>query len=172
MKKLLPLIVFPFVMLCGYRSKPEFKFQKIIFHTTHCYGTCPVFHLEVDSDQTALFSAPDGVKVDYGRFSTAHNTPQYAYFFKGTLSDSTFTKLVETVAAIGMDTLKIDRQENIDLPMITFIVYYNGKRKFLQSSMISYNKATPLYNLLLSICQNTKLHPVNTAYTPFKIEGE
>ena len=48
MKKIFYLIIFAFFIVSCASKKNEGKFEKIIFHTSKCFGTCPEYHLELN----------------------------------------------------------------------------------------------------------------------------
>ena len=47
------LVIFSSILLLSgcYRKGKPIKFEKIIFHTSMCFGDCPIYHLEVDSNK-------------------------------------------------------------------------------------------------------------------------
>ena len=47
MKKILYLII-PFILFSCASKKNDKGFEKIILHTSKCFGTCPEYHLELN----------------------------------------------------------------------------------------------------------------------------
>ena len=47
MKKIFYLII-SFILISCASKKNDNEFEKIIFHTSECFGTCPEYHLEIN----------------------------------------------------------------------------------------------------------------------------
>lgn len=80
------------------------RFEKIIFHTTECFGTCPVYHLQVDKSKQVKLNAQVVYKPRNG-FQT--DTASQGYFI-GQLSDTTFEKLITAIQTCNLRTLKMN----------------------------------------------------------------
>lgn len=144
----------------------DFKFEKIIFHTTECYGFCSVYHLEIDSNKNAkLFS--ETVYKSNGKGAYRKDSSKVGYF-QGRIADTTFNKLVNEIQTIGIDSLTFDGANCCDAPIKTIIIYYNNKRKYLRS-MFPPNKARRLVSLLYEICGVNGFRKINGK---FEIEAE
>ena len=142
------------------------SFEKVIFHTTSCFGTCPTYHLQVDPNKQIKLFAESVYKNDKG-FSFEQDTAKIGYF-KGIADDSTFAILDKELKNIGLDTLEFDGASCCDGSLITIIVYYDGKRKFLKS-MFPPDKANKLIGTLYGICDKSIL---KRATQEFDIENE
>lgn len=151
---------------CG-QSDKNVKLDKIIFHTSMCFGTCPTYHLQVDNNREIKLYAEQVYKnpQDFGSFET--DTTKTGYFV-GIVADTTFRKLTNELSNIGLDTLEFDGASCCDGSLITIIIYYNGKRKFLKS-MFPPDKANKLIGTLYDICETSKL---TRTTEKFKIEDE
>jgi hypothetical protein len=57
-------------------------------------------------------------------------------YFKGFANDTSFNKLVNELQNINLDSLKYDKINCCDGSIITLIIYYNGKRKYLKSMVL------------------------------------
>ncbi|MDB5228068.1 MAG: hypothetical protein JWN78_2261 [Bacteroidota bacterium] len=135
----------------------------IIFHTSACFGYCPVYHLQVNNDKTARLFA----EVVYKNASTEIDSSETGYFV-GSVSDTLFNKLKIELAKIDLDNLNFDGQDCCDAPIITIIVYYDGKRKFLRS-MFPPAIADNLISVLNQICVEGNF--TRTSET-FHLEGQ
>ena len=124
-----------------------FTFEKIIFHTTGCEGTCPTYHLSVDKDKkielySEIVYKASGFNLDKAKIG----------YFKGSVSDTTFAKLLHELKNIGLDTLNFGDTKGYDGPIKTIIIYYNGKRKFFKAMFHSKN-SNKLIQTLYEICR-------------------
>jgi hypothetical protein len=125
-------------------------FEKIIFHTGRCFGTCPVYHLEVDGNKNvklhkeAVFSR--GMQTDSSKIG----------YFKGTADEEAFKSLVHEIQTIGIDTVNFGNARCCDGSMITIIVYRDGKRRFMES-MFPPQRTRNLVAALYAICENSQL---------------
>ncbi len=130
------------------------KFEKIIFHTTQCFGTCPSYHLEIDNDKKiSLYAETVFSKDRHALFR--FDTTKMGYF-TGKVADTSFKKLVREFNAVGIGSLNFDGANCCDGSEITIIAYYDGKRKYLKS-MFPPAKAGPLIDILYEICGKSKL---------------
>jgi len=147
---------------CNNQEKPQF--DKIIFHTTICFGACPVFHLELNKNKKVKLFA-ESVPISNENWQT--DTGKTGYF-EGKVSDSTFRKLSNIIKIIGIDTLNFNHIICCDGSVYTIIIYRNGKRLFFRS-MVPPAKARPLIGTLYQICRESNLKRIST---PFNIENE
>jgi hypothetical protein len=137
------------------------NFEKIIFHTTECFGRCPVYDLQVDKLKRVKLHAQvvyepwDGYEID-----------SLQGYFTGQLSDQTFGKLIKTIQTCNLRTLKMNDALCCDGSVKTIIVYFNGRKKYFKT-MFPPVIANELISTLYSICQEDGL--VKTS-EEFKIE--
>ncbi|MEO6521215.1 MAG: DUF6438 domain-containing protein [Mucilaginibacter sp.] len=162
--KRISILFFIFCYLIGCKQKSaKAPFAKIIYHTSECYGWCPVYHLEVDSNKilklysemahrNAIDNSGDSTKIGY---------------FTGKIADTTFTKLQNAVTTLGIDTVKFRNITCCDGALKTIIIYHDGKRKFLRS-MFPPKAANNLISLLQGICEQNNLQ---RASSKFNIES-
>ncbi|MGZ4055466.1 MAG: DUF6438 domain-containing protein [Bacteroidia bacterium] len=76
-----------------YNPTPDnFKIEDIIFSTSPCYGTCPIFELTIKADRTAKYDAQE-YNDKKGKFKT-------------TLDSTSYDKLVQTINYIKLTSLK------------------------------------------------------------------
>lgn len=164
------LTILTLALGCGQTDKKQkektHSFEKIIFHTTGCFGTCPTYHLQLDSNKKIKLFAERVYKNDKD-FSFDLDTAKTGYF-NGVASDSTFTLLDNELKSIGLDTLEFDGASCCDGSLITIIVYYDGKRKYLKS-MFPPDKASKLIGILYDICEKSTL---TRTTQKFEIENE
>ena len=162
MKKLLALGLL--VLLMGFKPKDSFRFGKIVFHTTECFGACPVYHMEVNNKkEIKLYVEKAYQKNNFGALDSAK-----VGNFVGKLSDTTYAKLVRQIKALGVDNMEVQQINCCDAPIKTLIVYHNGKRRYIRS-MIYPQSANPLIEMLYTICATSPLKKVNH---PLNIEPE
>ena len=112
--------------LSGEPQKPPFAFEKIIFHTTRCFGSCPVIDMEIDSKRR--------VKIHREIYKGKSQTDKKASGnFKGMIDLKTYRKLIDTLAASDYTHLKFPAEFCCDAPVISLIVYANGQRTEMTS---------------------------------------
>jgi hypothetical protein len=135
-----------------------FTFEKIIFHTTGCEGNCPTYHLSVNKDKTIelhseIVYKASGFNLDKAKIG----------YFKGSVSDTSFAKLLCELKNIGLDTLNFGDTKGYDAPIKTIIVYYNDKRKFFKAMFHSKN-SNRLVETLYEICTSSDTKKVNKKF--------
>lgn len=131
-----------------------FSFEKIIFHTTSCYGRCPIYHLQLTQDKQIRLHTEDAYRNDKD-FSFKRDSSKTGYF-TGSIQDSVYKNLVTALSAIDLNNLEFNNAQCCDGTLITVIVYYNGKRKVLRS-MFPPAKAQKLIGMLYDICGKSEL---------------
>lgn len=158
------------IAACKQKQPPKQKagFEKVIFHTSGCFGTCPTYHLEINNNKQARLHAEQVYKQHAYRLHGFESDTAKVGNFEGLLSDSLFNKLAGELNTIGLDSLSFDGATCCDGSVITIIVYYDGKRKFLKS-MFPPEKANNLIHYLYEACTSKQLKRVNGK---FEIEGE
>lgn len=106
-----------------------FHLEKLIFHSSVCYGACPEYHLEIDSaGEAKLHSA---VVFKSHSYETADSSR--IGYFTGKISPETLDTLVSEIRKCGLDTLTYDHDLCCDAPVITIIAYHNGKRDYFKA---------------------------------------
>ena len=139
------------VLISCKSAKTDFKFDKITYHTSACFGFCPVVHLEVNADKSIRLHAE---KI-YSKIGGGTDISRIGYF-TGIVADSTFNKLINELRTIGLDTLKFDGPDCCDGATKTIIAHYNGKRKYFRA-MFPPDRAFPLIAILNDIYSASKL---------------
>ena len=131
------------------------QLEKIIFHSTDCFGNCPTHHLELNKDKSFKLFAEKVYNKDAAPLSQDLDKSKMGYF-TGQASDSSFNKLTHELNTIGLDTLSFAGPEYSDGPTITIIVYYDGKRKLFQSAFPSH-RSRKLIETLYEICETKNM---------------
>ena len=137
------------------------KFEKIIFHTTECFGSCPVYHLQIEKSKAIVLNA----STVYRDRSYQTDSASEGYF-KGQLSDTSFNKLIKAIQTCNLRTLKMNSALCCDGSVNTIIVYFNGQRKYYKT-MFPPTIANELIKTLYDICAEGGLTRV---YEKFKLE--
>jgi hypothetical protein len=107
-------------------KKNKMKFEKLIFHSSRCNGTCPRIDLEIDSSQAIL--------VNREFFITKSETDlSKSGQFKGLLSTEKFNEFLNELALSNYENLEFPNVACCDGVITTLIVYGNGKKKYLKS---------------------------------------
>jgi len=164
------LAYFIFAIGCGQINtkykKDVSSFDKIIFHTTGCYGKCPTYHLEVDSEKNLRLYIETLYKNEE-LLNFEADTARIGYYI-GKADNKSFAFLNNELKTIGLDSLEFNSSIGIDGSMKTIIVYYDGKRKVLKSQ-IPPKAADKLIKLLYSLCETNSLTKTTKA---FEIEDD
>lgn len=110
------------------RVNKGFELTKIVYHTTRCFGWCPVIDMQLDSNKTLIvnrmvFPQGKGAKAD----SAASG------MFTGKVSQPVYDSLVSLLVKMNIDSLKFPNTFCCDAPVVTLIVHHNGKRVYLKS---------------------------------------
>lgn len=135
-----------------YTIDKSIKLDKIIFHTTFCYGWCPTYHLQIDSNKQVKLFAEEVFK----NCNLEKDTSEMGYY-TGYISDSTYNKLVENIQTCNLQTIEFADRLGMDGSIQTIIIYYNGKRKYMQS-MFPPTIADNLIDFLYNICKNNSFN--------------
>ncbi len=95
MKKYLCLIIASQLVISCATKKVEDRFEKIIFHTTKCFGTCPEYHLELNKNQEIKLyteKAYQKRKIDTSKIG----------YYKGKLDNKTYAEFLELLDKIDL----------------------------------------------------------------------
>ena len=145
MKKITTSFLFLTLLFSCKPKQDYFQFEKIVYHTSACFGRCPVVHLEITKDKTARLHG-EAVYSKTGGTIDASRTG----YFTGVVADTAFHKLMTELRKIGLDTVKFGGPNCCDGATKTIIVYYNGKRKYLRA-MFPPDHAFPMLSALNDI---------------------
>ena len=144
-----------------YAQDSSFTFNKLIFHTTSCYGSCPVIDLEISSDKSIRFSGNYFKDGDFNELDSARSGN-----FTGQLSDQLYTELMDLI--ISSKITEVDFNQNqilcCDAPIKTLILYHNDTRKYYKA-MFEPKVLKALISFLYSINQNLDLTQVDEKFT-------
>lgn len=134
-----------------YNVDKTISFEKIKYHTTTCYGSCPKISLEIDAEQNIYING-EFYKDNMGMFIDSIKSGQ----FTGILTDSLYNELIDILKTCNLKTLNFPEVDGADAPVTTLIIYYNGQRKYLKS-MFPPPIAKQLIDFLRSIHEKTVL---------------
>lgn len=103
-------------------------FEKIIDHTTSCFGSCPIIDLEIRNDKSVYLEAQF-----YNEDSVFEKDSIKSGLFKGKLNDTIYAELIDILQTCNLRAMSFPERHGADAPVTTLIIYYNGQRKFLKS---------------------------------------
>lgn len=126
-------------------------FEKIIYHSSHCNGTCPQIDLEIDSNRTFL------LKLDIWKGKGVTDDHKSGTF-KSEIDPKTFFNLFANLIASDYTNLKFPPEFCCDGVVTTLIIYANGKRTMLKS-MTPPAKAHQLISFLYNLGINSRIPP-------------
>lgn len=164
-KMFVVVLMLSLVISCKTTNK-EIKFDKIIFHSSACFGMCNTYHLEIDSTKKVFLFVQEKYNNDAEPFISYNLEDSSMGYFKGMMDDCTFLKITKAFQKVGIDSLEFPEVLCCDGQVITIIAYYNGKRKYLKS-MIPPEKSYQLINVLMRFCNH---HSLPRTKDTFKIE--
>lgn len=128
MKKILYLII-PFILFSCASKKNDKGFEKIIFHTSKCFGTCPEYHLELNQKKEIKLyveKAYQKRKIDTLKIGN----------YKGKLDDETYSEFISLIKIIDFEKSGINepkRETNTKIlkegSQLSLILYINKRRK-------------------------------------------
>jgi hypothetical protein len=104
------------------------KFKKIVYHTTHCFGTCPMINLEINEDGSFYFNAEFQKEYTYMQIDSLKTGR-----FNGRLDSEQLSELITILQTSNLKTLTFPERTGADGPTTTLIIYYNNRRKYLKS---------------------------------------
>lgn len=142
------LLTSKFEPILNYRRRNEvytdtIKFEKLVFHSTGCFGYCPIMTIEIDNKKN--------LKYIGGQFS--HIKGNYS----STLSDSLYAELINILRISELDKLKNNNSKVEDVPVYTIAISYNQKNRLLKSYRLPL-VANELLNYLMHITKRVKLN--------------
>lgn len=117
-----------FIFSCASKKK-DVKFDKVIFHTSKCFGTCPEYHLELNQNkEIKLF-------VEKAYTKRTIDTSKMGYY-KGKLDNETYAELVNLIETIDVQKSGIiePKQEPNTIiikegSQLSLLLYNNKERK-------------------------------------------
>ena len=153
MNKILPLLFFLTISSLVYAQ----IFEKITFQTSYCFGTCPVYHLELKADKSFKLHAQT-VFLENSQ-TRALDSSKMGYF-TGKIDQKAYNKFIAAFQQSDMCNLTFDSVKCCDGSLISMTVNYDGKQKELVS-MFPPSQAQPLIQVLYDICRTTSMERVN-----------
>jgi hypothetical protein len=103
-------------------------FERIIYHTTSCFGSCPTIDLEIRNDKSVYLKGQ--FYKDNSMFELDSITSGQ---FVGKLNDTLYDELITILQTCNLKKLSFRGRHGADAPVTTLIIYYNGQRKYLKS---------------------------------------
>ena len=103
-------------------------FEKIIYHTTSCLGSCPTIDLEIRNDKSVYLKGQF-----YNDNSMFETDSIKSGLFIGKLNDILFKELIDILQTCNLRKMSFPERHGADAPVTTLIIYYNGQRKYLKS---------------------------------------
>lgn len=123
--------------------------EKIIYHSSHCNGTCPALDLEIDSNYDVL------LKRDIWT-AKGESDKRRSGNFKGKIDPRAYFNLFATLVRSNYLVLKFPPIYCCDGSVTTIIIYANGKRTEL-SSMLPPKEAQKLIGVLHDLALNLNI---------------
>lgn len=103
-------------------------FERIIYHTTSCFGSCPTIDLEINNDKSVY------LKGQYYKGNSMFEVDSSkSGLFVGKLNDTLYAELIDILQSCNLKTLSFTERHGADTPVTTLIIYYNGQRKYMKS---------------------------------------
>ena len=129
MKKMFYLIIISFILNSCASKKNNTGFEKIIFHTSKCFGTCPEYHLEINKNKEVKLyveKAYEKRKIDTLKMG----------YYKGKLDDKTYMEFIDLIKKIDLEKSGIiepKREPNTIIfsegSQLSIILYIKKQRK-------------------------------------------
>ena len=129
MKKMFYLIIISFILNSCASKKNNNGFEKIIFHTSKCFGTCPEYHLEINKNKEVKLyveKAYEKRKIDTLKMG----------YYKGKLDDKTYMEFIDLIKKIDLEKSGIiepKREPNTIIlsegSQLSIILYIKKQRK-------------------------------------------
>ena len=127
--------------------------EKIIYHSSHCNGTCPVIDMEIDSNYNVCLHREIWTgKGEPDKYRSGN--------FKGKIDPHAYFNLSAALISSNYVNLKFPPIYCCDGAITTIIVYANGKRTRL-SSMLPPREADQLIEFLHDLSLNLKIPPTS-----------
>lgn len=158
MNKFLVLLFLP--LLITAQQKTE-AFKKIIFHTSMCFGKCPVYHLQIENNKQVKLYAEHVYKQD-AKMKSAEDSSKIGYF-TGTVDNQLFNSLIKELKKINLDSVTLDGPTCCDGSVVSVIFYYRAKRRSGQT-MVPSEQMRPVISILKQICQAPDLKRTNERF--------
>ncbi|MCX8531071.1 DUF6438 domain-containing protein [Chryseobacterium luquanense] len=142
------------------------KFDKLIYRTTGCFGTCPTYYLEINNDRTFKLFAETVFKEETSIFDFELDSAKMGYF-KGSLDEVTYNTLNKKIQMISEPNYKYYKDDVItDTPTVTLIVQRGGDKTCYNTFNPTNDFQNNVINFLNNICSGKveKGEKFNTDY--------
>jgi len=144
-----------------YINDKTFMFDKLVFHTSSCFGSCPIINLEIASDRNIK------INREYIKDRTESKKDfEKSGNFIGKIPEIEFKKLIELIIKSKITTLKDTEDNNMfccDGAIKTIILYHNGKRNYFKA-MFEHEMVTELINFLYQISGKMEMEKVSEEF--------
>ncbi len=149
-------------------NNEKINFDRLIYRTTGCFGTCPSYYIEINSDKTFKLFAETVYKANTSIFDFEYDSAKIGYF-RGILSEENFKKLNSKIEVVNAKGYKYDRNEMItDTPEISLIIQRGGDKTCFQTFYPTKNFKNNVVIFLNDICENSKMVKTEEFYLEFK----
>ncbi len=135
------------------------RFEKIVFHTTLCHGSCNVYHMELNNSKRYKLY----VETVFDNNTFYRDSAKQGYF-TGKVSNTLYNKLTNALQTSNLKTLRMKQEFCCDAPIVTIIAYFNGQRRYFKS-MSPPIAANNLIQTLNQICDANKGVKTNKKFT-------
>src|SRR5690606_5522312 len=111
-----------------YITNPNFKFEKLVFRASACYGSCPILNLNLHSNRkielNAIYFDKNGI----------YEMQEKSGNFIGEIDEQTYNELMTLLIQTKIGSFNII-PNNFELccdgAIKTIITYHNGKRNYV-----------------------------------------
>lgn len=133
----------------------DINFEKLVFHTSSCYGSCPIIHLQINADRKIKLNAHF---YEFGR--SLVEKEEISGNFIGELDVATYNEFINILTQSRINTYNITNDRLCcDGSVKTIITYFNNKRNYVKTMFAP----KILDNLILFLYElNTKVKLVRT----------
>jgi|SRR5580658_3767292 hypothetical protein len=126
-------------------------FEKLIYHSSHCNGSCPGIELQIDSNRNILLRRDIWKKKG---IADSHKSGS----FKGKLDLATYSDFLAILTRSDYANLKFPQVDCCDAVVTTIVIYANGKRTILKS-MTPPQEALALISFLYNLGMQSAVPP-------------
>lgn len=130
-------------------------FQKIVFHTTGCYGACPIIDLEINKEKEIYLNG-----TFFKDFSMFDIDSTLSGQFRGTIDESLAKRLTFLLQTCNLKTLKVNENLEPEMAVTSIIIYFNDEKRAFKFN-VTPAILTELIEFLSAINQDAKLTRTN-----------
>lgn len=144
----------------------HFKFEKLFFSSTRCFGPCPAMKLEIDSIGNFFFFAEFLRESDFNEPVQYTEEEELNGLYQGKLKSKDLKELKSILQHGWLDNFPEDPDGGSgadDAQYFTFVFHYNGKSKYSHGMLIPYFDQK-LLSFLLNIYKTTPLEKSTIDY--------